>query len=157
MTSSKEIMREMFTINRERMHARQTDRIKFNKSWQELQELRKKAEECRESNLRNWISQLCKLELKGEDKQVLDIYKMCVRNCIKSKAVFGRIENGQFVYFDPKWNSDKNFDIPDEFNVHMLDGLNLTKYDKIKHQIVPKEYWQEGIVGKIAKEYNILV
>ena len=122
---------------------------------QRRKELQKDLEEVHKANVSEWLNRLNTIELEGEKKQVIGIYKMCVINKIKARAVFGRIENGNFVYFDPKWESEKTVAVPAEFDVSMLAGLDFEKYEKIKKRIVPKDYLYEKGIGNLAEEYGI--
>lgn len=126
-------------------------RAELNKK---LRELRAEQEAAHKQKTSEWLEQLQTLELEGEKKQVIDIYKMCVRNKIKARAVFGRIEDGKFIYYDPKWNRDKTEDVPTEFSASMTEGLDFEKYEKIKSKIVPKGYRFENLVGSLAEEYG---
>lgn len=82
---------------------------------------------------------------------------MCVRNCIKADAVFGRIEDGKFVYLDRKRNRDEMVDVPAEFEISMLDGLDMNKYERLKRSIVPSGFMFERIVGMKAAECGMKI
>ncbi|MBQ0119129.1 MAG: hypothetical protein KBS42_05150 [Bacteroidales bacterium] len=154
MRTEKEIQKDIILAKRAFVNAKGDECAELRKK---LVELREEAEKSKEYHLCAWLNQLAGLHLEGEKHRVIEIYKMCVRNCIKARAVFGSIEEGNFVYFDPKLEKEMSVAVPDEFDRSMLEDLDLDKYEKIKRYIVPDEYMFESIVGKMADEYGIKI
>lgn len=152
-----DVMRKLKEVTNRGLRARNLEAKERENLNQRLRKLLKEEEECRIAELRDWMNRLETLELAGDKKKVLEIYKMCVRNCIKVDAVFGRIEDGKFVYLDRKRNRDEMVDVPTEFEISMLDGLDMNKYERLKRSIVPSRFMFECIVGKKAAECGIKI
>lgn len=150
-----DVMRELHEAGIRGLRARNIERDKREELKKRLDELRREEEERRAQDLREWLTRLKTLALEGDKKNVIEIYKMCVRHCIKADAVFGNIEDGKFVYFDKKLEREERVDVPEEFDASMVSGLDLTNYTMIKHKIVPGDFMFERIVGKHAKELGI--
>lgn len=151
------VMRELHEVTNRGLRARNMETKERENLNQRLRELRKEEEECRIAELRDWMNRLETLELVGEKKQVLEIYKLCVRHCIKAEVVFCSIKDGKFVYFSKKLNKQMLIDVPTEFSISMLSGLDFNSYERIKRKVVPNGFAFESVVGRLAKENGLII